>query len=133
MHHLIGFIQGFRVQMERVGILHDELAGAHHAKPRPALIAELGLDLVEVGRQLFVAFQFVPDQIGDNFFMSRAEAEIAAMAVVQAQQFSTVLFPAAGFLPQFGGLYRRHQNFLGAALVHFFTDDSLHLTQGAQP
>ena len=43
------------VAIERVRVLHRELAPAHHAEPRPALVAELGLDVIEVHRQLPVA------------------------------------------------------------------------------
>ena len=43
------------VDVERVGVLHDELAPAHEAGARPQLVAELGLDLVEVQRQLPLA------------------------------------------------------------------------------
>jgi hypothetical protein len=35
-------------QMKAVGILHQELAGAHHAETRADFVAELGLDLVVV-------------------------------------------------------------------------------------
>ena len=43
------------VGVEGVGVLHEELAAAHEAEARPDLVAELGLDLVEVERQLAVA------------------------------------------------------------------------------
>jgi hypothetical protein len=36
--------------MEGVGIFHDEFAPAHHAEARADLVAELHLDLVEIGR-----------------------------------------------------------------------------------
>jgi hypothetical protein len=40
------------IGMEAVGVLHQELARAHDAEARPDLVAELGLDLVVVDRQL---------------------------------------------------------------------------------
>ena len=54
-HDLIGLRQAFRAQMEGIGILHQELARAHDAEARADFIAEFGLDLVEIQRQLFVA------------------------------------------------------------------------------
>jgi hypothetical protein len=38
-----------------IGVLHGELAPAHDAEARPDLVAELGLDLIEVPRQLPIA------------------------------------------------------------------------------
>jgi hypothetical protein len=46
---------------------------AHDAEARPHLVAELGLDLVEVDRQLAVALELAPRDVGDHFFMRRAE------------------------------------------------------------
>ena len=40
------------VDVERVGVLHQEFARAHHPEARADLVAELGVDLVEVDRQL---------------------------------------------------------------------------------
>ncbi len=85
--------------MERVSVLHQEFPGAHDAKTGAALIAELGLNLIEIGGQLFVALQLVTNQIGDHFLMGRPEAEVAAVAIIHPQEFATILFPAARFLP----------------------------------
>jgi hypothetical protein len=56
--------------VERIGVLHQEFARAHHAEARADLVAELGLDLVEVDRQLLVAGQLL-----------RAKSVIASSAV----------------------------------------------------
>ena len=133
VHDLVGLIQGLGVQVEGIGILHDELPGPHHTKSGPSLVAEFGLDLVEVGGQFLVAFELVADQVGDDFLVRGSEAEVATVAVVHAQQLATVLGPTSGFLPQFSGLDSRHQHFLGAALVHFFPHNPLYLAQGAKP
>ena len=52
VHLLVLALGVLLVDVERVGVLHDELAPAHEAGARPQLVAELGLDLVEVERQL---------------------------------------------------------------------------------
>ena len=38
------------VRVKGVAVLHQELAGAHHAESRPDLIPELRLDLIQVDR-----------------------------------------------------------------------------------
>ena len=94
--------------MEGVGILHQELTGTHYAETRAHFITELGLDLEEVQRQLFVRADLVADQIGDHFFMRRAQHERTIAAIGNAQQFRAVLLPAPALLPQFRWLNDRH-------------------------
>ncbi|MCY1404513.1 hypothetical protein D9M71_197220 [compost metagenome] len=132
VHAVIGFLQRFLAHVEGIGILHHELASAHQAEARTDLVTELGLDLVEVDRQLFVAVQLIARQVGDDFFVGRTDAELALMAILQAQQFRTVLLPAAGLLPQFGGLHGGHQYFQRTSGVHFFADHRLDLAQHTQ-
>ncbi len=118
--------------MEGVRVLHDELAPAHQPEARPDLVTELGLDLVEVDRQLLVAVQLVAAQVGDHFLVGRAHAELAVVAILQAQQLGPVLDPAAGFLPELGRLDGRHQHFQRAGLVHLVAHDRLGLAQHPQ-
>ncbi len=94
--------------MERVGVFHQELTGTHHAKARTHFVTELGLDLIEVQRQLLVGAQLVTDQIGNDLFMRRAENKRALATVGNAQQLRTVLLPATTLLPQVSGLNHRH-------------------------
>ncbi|MNZ43497.1 hypothetical protein D3C78_611000 [compost metagenome] len=132
VHAVVGFLQRLLVEVEGVGVLHQEFAAAHQAEARADLVAELGLDLEEVDRQLLVAVQLVACQVGDDLFMGRADAELAIVAVLDAQQLGAVLLPAPGFLPQLGRLDRRHQHLEGAGGVHFLAHDVLHLAQHAQ-
>jgi hypothetical protein len=67
--------------MEGVGVLHEELARPHDPEARPDLVAELGLDLIEVGRELLVAPYLAAHQIGDHLLVGGAEAELALVAV----------------------------------------------------
>ena len=94
--------------MERVSIFHQEFAGTHDAETRTHFVAELGLDLIEVQRQLFVRAQLVTDQVGDHFFMRWAEDERTIATVSNTQQFRAVLFPTTTLLPQLRGLNYRH-------------------------
>ena len=81
VHAVVGLLQRGLIGMEGVGVLHDELAATHHAKARADFVAELGLNLVQVDRQLLVAVQLVACQIGDHFFVGGAGAEVTLVTV----------------------------------------------------
>ena len=119
--------------MEGVGILHQELTGTHHAETRAHFITELGLDLEEVQRQLFVRADLVADQIGDHFFMRRAQHERTIAAIDETQQLGAVLLPTAAFLPQVGRLNHRHRHFDRVSIVHFFANDVFNLFRTRRP
>ncbi len=121
------------VEVEGIGVLHDELAGAHHAEARPHLVAELGLDLVKVDRQLAVAAQLAPGDIGDHLFVRGSKDELPLVAILQAQQLGPVFGPAVRLLPQLGGLNRRHQDLQRPGPVHFLAHDVFDLAQHPQP
>jgi hypothetical protein len=120
------------VHMERVAVLHDELAAPHQPEARADLIAELVLDLKQVDRQLLVALDDLADDIGDDFLVSGSEAEIGALAILEAQQLLAVHLPAAALLPQFGGLNGGHQQLLTAVARELFADDVLEFADAAQ-
>ncbi|MND98688.1 hypothetical protein D3C80_910500 [compost metagenome] len=132
VHAVVGDLQRRLVGVEGVGVLHDEFAAAHQAEAWADFVTEFGLDLVQVDRQLLVAAQFVAHQIGDDFFVGRAGAEVATVAILEAQQFRAVLFPAPGFLPQLSRLRAWHQHFERAGSVHFFTNDGFDLAHYPQ-
>ena len=120
------------VDIERVGILHDEFARSHHAEARTNLVAKLGLDLVEVQRQLTIAPQILARDIGDHLLGSRLNDEIALMTILEAQQLGPVLVPASRLLPEFGRLDDRHQELDRAGTIHFLAHDGFDLAQHAQ-
>ena len=130
--HLVGLGQRLGRQVEGVGVLHQEFARTHDAEARADLVAELGLDLVEVDRQLLVAVQFVAREVGDDFLVRGAVAVFLLLAVLDLQQLAAEFLPAPGFLPQFARLDRRHQHLDGAGAVHFLAHDGLDLAQHAQ-
>ena len=90
------------------------------------------MDLVEVHRQLAVAADLAARDVGDDFLVGRAEAEQIVVPVLDLQHLRAEHRPAAGLLPQLGGLHRRHQQFDAAAAVHLFAHDVLDLAQHAQ-
>ena len=87
------------------------------------------LDLVQVLRQLTPGTDIRADDIREDFFVRGTEAELPVVAVLQAEQFRSVLIPAAGFLPQFRRLQRRHQDLLRAGSVHLLAHDLLDLAE----
>ena len=133
VHDLVGVCQGIHVGMEGIGILHDEFPRAHDAETWANFVTELGLDLVKIGRQLFVAVQLITHHVGDHFLMGWPQAERIVVAIGNAQQFRAIGRRPAGFFPQFHGLHHRHQHFLRAGPVHFLTNYLLHLAQHPQP
>ena len=120
------------VGVEAVGVLHDEFARAHYAEAGADLVAELGLDLVEVDRQLAVALELAAGKIGDDFLVGRPEHHVAVVAVLEPQQLRPELLPAAGLDPQLRGLDDRHRDLEGARAIHLLADHALDLAQDAK-
>ena len=99
VHRLVRLQHAVVVRVERISVLHHELARAHHAETRADFIAELGLDMIEIDRQLLVAFQLFACDVGNDFFGGWLDHEVALVAVLDAQQLRAVVIPSAGFLP----------------------------------
>ena len=118
--------------MERVAVLHDELAGPHQAEAGAYLVAELGLDVIEVAGQLAVAPDGGAEQLGDDFLLGRAQAVVAVVAILEAQHLGPHDVPAAAALPRLRRLHHRHEDLLGADAVKLLADDRLDLAQHAQ-
>ena len=120
-----------QIGVKRIAVLHDEFAPAQDAEAGTALVAELGLDLVEVLRQRAVALQLAARQVGDGLLGGRLQHEVALVAVLEAQELRPVGLPAARLLPQLGGLHHRHRQLDRAGAVHLLAHDSLDLVQHA--
>src|SRR3546814_4459786 len=65
-----GLGRGF-IAVEGVGILHGELTATHQAEARAAFVAEFGLYVVEIQRQLTPAVYLVAGDVGNDFFRCR--------------------------------------------------------------
>ena len=83
-HGLIAEFGRFQVAVKTVGIFHDEFARTHHAKTRAAFVAELGLYVVKIARQLFVTFDLLARDVGHHLFAGRLDDEVAVMPVFHA-------------------------------------------------
>ncbi len=49
-HLIVGVPRASKIQIEGIGIFHQELACAHHTEARPDFVAELPLDVIEIER-----------------------------------------------------------------------------------
>ena len=90
--------------MKGIGVFHDEFPSSHQAKAGPDLVAKLGLDLVEVHRQLPIGPQQIARQAGDNFFMGGTQPKFPSLAILQVKHdpfASRVALPTTTALPQF--------------------------------
>ena len=131
-HAIVGAPCAGLIKVERIGILHQEFAPAHHAETRPLLVAELPLDVIEVERQVSVRLDIGAEYLGDHFLVGRPVQQLALVAIGDTQHFGAVGVVAATLAPEVGELQRRHQQFKRAGAVLLFADDLLDLLQDAQ-
>ena len=108
-HVLVTASQAVLVQVEGIGILHQEFAAAQNPEARPDLVSELALDLVQADRQPPVTADFPAGQVRDHFFVRRSQAELALVPVPEAQQLGPVFLPSSGFTPQLSRLHPGHE------------------------
>ena len=127
VHHAVAGRRTFIVGVKGVAVLHDEFARAHHPEAGADLVAELGLELVEVQRHVPVGAHFAADEVGDDLLVGGGQAIVVIVAVLEAQQLTAVVLPAARFPPQLGGLHSGHEKLPGSGRVHLLADDALHL------
>ena len=96
---LVRDVQAGGIHIEGVRILHDELPYPQQARLRPGFVAEFGLNLVPDLRQLLVAAQFLSGNVGHDFFMGHAQAQIGAFTILQPEHVVTHDRPAPTGLP----------------------------------
>ncbi len=131
--HVVVFARHVLVgEVERIRVLHQELARTHHAEARADLIAEFGLDLIEIQRQLLVAVDLLAREFGSGLFGGGAVAELLFLAVLDLEQLPAELFPTPGGVPQLAWLDGGKQHFHCTGAVHLLAHDGLDLAQHAQ-
>ena len=114
-------LQALLVAVERVGVLHDELAGAQHAGARARLVALLDLEVVEAERQVAVGAHDLRDVRRDALLVRHREHHVGALAVLELEQLVDLV--AAGAVPRVGRLQDRHEHLLAADGVDLLADD----------
>ena len=113
-------VETFVVTVERVGVLHHELAHAEQRSARTRLVAHLRLDVVEDLRQLLVRLQLARVE-RDRLLVRQREDERAAVAVLDLPELGNVVAP--GRLPELRRRHDRHEHLLPADRVHLLADD----------
>src|SRR5665647_2751794 len=125
-------LQAGVVDVEGVGVLHDELATAQQAGARTYLVAILELDLVDRQGQILVGAVEVLDRQREHLFVRGAEQVVSALAVLEPEDVLAVVGPAAGRLEGLLGQQRREAQLLGADGVHLVANDALDVAQHLQ-
>src|SRR6266852_4061179 len=120
------------VDVERVRILHDELAHPQQSRLRTRLVAKLRLNLIPDLRKLLVAPQLLARNVGHDLFMRHAQTQVSALAVFQAKHVVAHDRPAPTLLPKIARMQRRQIELL-PNLVHLLADDPHDLVDGAIP
>ena len=119
--------------VERVRVLHRELATAQEAGAGPRLVAVLVLDLVDRQRQVLVRVVEVLHEQREDLFVRGREQVVGALAVLQAEEAVAVLGPAVGDLVGLARQQRREVHLVRARVRHLLADDRLDLRLHAQP
>ena len=126
-------LEPVEVEVERVRVLHQELAPAQQAEAGTQLVAVLPVDLVEVHRQVAVARVLVGDGRRDDLLRGRRQAEPGLLAVLEPEQLRAVGLVAPGALPELERLHDRQPQLLGAGGVHLLPHDLLDPAQHPVP
>ena len=112
------------VAVERVGVLHDELAQPDQARTRPRLVAFLDREVVEHLRQLPITLQLACVE-GDRLLVRHRQHVFGTLPILEPEELQDVVAPR--LLPELEGGQNRHQHLLAADRVHLVADDLLDL------
>ena len=130
-HLVIGMARAGLIEVERIGVLHQEFARAHHAEARPHLVAELPLDMIEIEWQILVGAHGGAEDLGDHLLVGRPVQHVAVVPVADAQHLLAVVVVASGFAPEISRLDGRHQDLDRPGAVLLLADDGADLVQHA--
>ena len=124
--------QSVVVDVEGVGVLHDELTPAKDARPRPRLVAVLRLDLVQQNREVLVAAVLPLHRQREELLVSGAEQVVVLPAVLQPEDAVAVFGPPVRGLVGGARKKRGEQDLLSADRVHLFAHDTFDLAEHPQ-
>ncbi len=122
---LVRTLEAGVVDVERVRVLHHELAAAQETGSRACLVAVLGLDLVDVQRQILVRRVEALHEQREHLLVGRSQQEVVPVTILQAEQVVAVLGPAVGSLVRLAGQQRREVDLLEAGRIHLGAHDVL--------
>ncbi len=124
-------VQPIPIPVQAIAVKHGEFAHSDQPSPRAGVITEFGLDMVDQLGELAVGLDLTPGQVGDDFLVGHRQHHIVPNAVLEAGHLITDLRPAAGLLPNIGGMHNRHGQFLTTNGIDLFTHDGLDPVQGS--
>ena len=131
-HLAVGMLGAGLVDVERIGILHQEFAAAHQAETRAHLVAEFPLDMIEIERQILVRADIGAEDLGDHLFVRGTKEHVALVPVLDAQHLLAIRIVTAALAPQIGRLHGRHQQLDGAGTVLLLAHDGADLVEHPQ-
>jgi hypothetical protein len=114
-------------RVERVRVLHRELAAAQEPGARARFIPVLVLDLVDVQRQVLVRRVEVLHEQGEDLLVRRREQVVGALAVLEPEDAVAVGLPAATGLVRVARQQGGEVHFLRAEGLELLADDPLDL------
>ena len=124
---LVLLVQPRLVPVERVGVLHRELADPDQSAAGARLVTPLGLDVIDDHRQLAVGADLLPRQVGHDLLVGHRQHHVAVAAVLEPGQLRPHGVVSARLPPDVGRMDDRHQQLLPADGVHLLADDLLDL------
>ena len=122
---LVAGVEPGLVAVAAVGVLHDELADADEAAAGARLVAPLGLEVVDLHRQLAVRPDDVGEQEPDDLLVGHREDHVPAVAILEPGQLRADRVVAAAGAPDVGRVDDRHLHLLAADRVLLLADDLL--------
>ena len=122
---LVAHVEPLGVAVERVRVLHDELARPQHTGARARLVAALELEVVEDQRQVAVGAHDLGHVRGHDLLVRQRQHEVRALAVLELEHLVDVVAPGAA--PDLRRADERHQHLLRADRVQLLAHDLLHL------
>src|SRR5262249_12467169 len=117
-------VQARLVTIERVRVLHDELADAKQPAARARLVAVLGLEVVPGLRELPVALDLARVE-RERLLVRHRQHELPARAILHVEDLGDLVAP--GRLPELLWRQDGREPLLGADRVHLLADDLLDL------
>ena len=118
-------IQARLVAVAAVGVLHHELADADQAAPGPRLVAPLGLEVVDLQRELAPGLDDVGEEQGDDLLVGHRQDHVPSVAILEPGQLRSDRVEPAARAPDVGGVDDRHLQLLAADRVLLLADDLL--------
>jgi len=129
---LVALLEPGLIGVERVRVLHHELARAQQSRARTRFVPTLRLEVIDHDRQLTIRKDLRRRVRVNGLFVCVAHHELTPVVVLGAERDRLQRLPAAGRLPEVAGGQDGHLHLLAADAVHLLADDLLDLRRDAE-